>query len=138
MSEKMRHGMTREQWYALWCEADWATRVVEACYDVAHCADADVADRHLAMAIWGELSDLGLAPAAPRGDTRPYPRVVRDVQLSALNGKLGYDENVRQHAAERLTAIKAALMTAGHFLPSEIAARGMAALNQVEAAGPIN
>jgi hypothetical protein len=120
-----KNGLTREEWLDLYQSEDWAIKAVAACKDIAACPHAIPADRAEALDLWGNLLSFGYADD-PHGT---YPRLCRDVHLSALSGRpVDWNKEIRDACSERLQAIKIVLLTIGGLIDmNEIRSRLQAA-----------
>lgn len=125
--EKKRHGLTREQWKELWDQGGWSDKIFRTCIEVAANKHAAPGDRALALDVWSDLILLGLAPASTPDDEHvPYPVVVRDVQLSVVEGSGTVDEVVRNACAERMTGVRWVIGYISNFFDPEALARARA------------
>lgn len=107
-------GFTREQAMRLWDDADWRGAVSQTCKEVAACDHAHIADRELAMAVWGTLVTVGYAD---NSDGVSPLEMVRDVQLACVRGRKGpLDEALRKDCHERMLAVRWTMDTISKFI----------------------
>jgi hypothetical protein len=107
-------GFSREQALALWESADWRGAVTETCVTIAACDHAHIADRELALAVWGTLITVGYAD----NKTGVTPmEVIRDVQLACVRGRKGpLDEQLRKDCHERMLGVRWTMETIAKFV----------------------
>jgi hypothetical protein len=101
------HGLTHEQWLALWDSAGWRAQVAATLREVAT-SGTEVADRMSAMQTWNDGVLHGALPPAPE-----FPRLMRDVMLEVSGGHgRRISRRRRRKLHDRLIGAKWLLQTA--------------------------